>query len=167
MIFRLFLIACLLLPFRATAAGSEYSQTPFYNAKDEAQTLKQFQGTPVIVFLWSKTCAVCMASLTALDSLRQKYPSEQLKIIPIMSKKANLNDARLIMVKLDIRRLPIYLDKDSIFANSIGLKSFPLAVLLNAEGKEIQRLKGRVDWTSPLITHKLDNLIKEVSHAGQ
>ena len=81
-----------------------------------------------------------------------------------MTKDANLNDARRVMVKTDIRNLPIYLDKNELFANAVGLQSFPLTLLISADGRGVQRLKGKIAWDSPLLAAKIDSLIKEVSN---
>ena len=78
-----------------------------------------------------------------------------------MSYKSDINDARRLMINMDIRFLAIYLDRENLFANSVGLKGFPLLLLINKEGEEVKRITGKVDFQSKGIEHELQTLMKE------
>ncbi len=157
---KIFFLFCLFFSF-SCEAGEEYIQTPFYTGKGEAVTLSEFKGKPLIVFIWSKNCSICRRSLVSLDTLSKQYSQTELKIFSIMSNKSDINDARRLMINMDIRFLAIYLDRENLFANSVGLKGFPLLLLINKEGEEVKRITGKVDFQSKGIEHELQTLMKE------
>lgn len=131
----------------------EYGKEEFYTANGKAVALDSFIGKPVIVFMYKKSCANCRVMLKGLDNFKQENPD--VMVVPIMFANPTLSDARAIFAEEDVRYLPMYLDKSGLFYSKAGVKVSPLTILINRQGKEVDRIMGQFAWRGSMLQAKL------------
>jgi thiol-disulfide isomerase/thioredoxin len=110
-------------------------------------TLAAFKGKPVLVNLWATWCAPCVKELPTLDKLASRGSIEVLAVSqdsgPHASVVAFLKDHQ-------IGTLKAYQDDKMALSGAVGPDTvLPTSILIGADGKEVWRYVGDLDWTSP------------------
>lgn len=145
-------------------ADADYSKAPFYSATGKAVTTETFKGKPLIVFMYKKTCALCRAMLPSLDAFNKENPDIQ--VVAVMFESPTLHEARGIFTEQDIRTLAIYLDKNGLFSEAAGVQVSPLTILIDADGNEKERIKGKIAWSGPVFNARLKALTNTDNNKG-
>jgi thiol-disulfide isomerase/thioredoxin len=126
--------------------GKPAPDTVFNDPNGGQATLAEFSGKPVLVNLWATWCAPCVKELPTLDRLSQSPGAPQvLAISQDMAPRAS------VVAFLDSHRianLAAYQDPRMGLSGALGANVLPTSVLYDAEGKEVWRYVGDLDWTS-------------------
>jgi thiol-disulfide isomerase/thioredoxin len=118
----------------------------FTSPDGKPTSLADFKGKPVLVNLWATWCAPCVKELPTLDKLAQGGSIEVLAVSqdsgPHPSVVAFLKEHR-------IGALKPYQDSNMALSGAIGPETvLPTSILIGADGKEVWRYVGDLDWTS-------------------
>jgi thiol-disulfide isomerase/thioredoxin len=120
--------------------------------------LSKFKGTPVLVNLWASWCAPCIKELPTLQELEGEQAEEgKLGIIAVSQDAAPQGSVDAFLGERDIGRFAAYHDPDMSLSSALGVQILPTTILYDAQGKEVWRYVGDMDWTSSEAT----NLIAE------
>ena len=119
-----------------TAPGQETTATPvnWQEDFDKGLALARQQGKPVVLFLYADWCKYCHQMLE--------------KVIPDPSLDP-LRDS-FVWIKIDSAKFPEY-------AERFEQKSFPLTLVLNPDGTEVEKLSGVQNATT--LAYKLDSVL--------
>ena len=119
-------------------------------APDGSETiLADLQGKTVVLNFWATWCAPCRKEMPALDELRTELGSETFDVVAVATGPKNEpKKIEKFFAKNGIENLPVYRDPKSRFANDMGVRGLPITVILNADGKEIARMRGDAEWAS-------------------
>ena len=130
-------------------AGAGLPEVVVTDPSGTTLNLAEATGTPMLLNLWATWCAPCVVEMPMLDRiagemegrLRVVTVSEDLKgaevVVPFFEQKGFAN-------------LPRWMDPENDLAFGFGGgASLPLTVLFDAEGKEVWRMIGGFDWSSP------------------
>ncbi|MEM8772070.1 MAG: TlpA disulfide reductase family protein [Pseudomonadota bacterium] len=116
----------------------------------EAISLADFRGRVVLVNLWATWCAPCLKELPSLDALEGELGSDRFEVAAVASDPKGPEAAAAFLERLEIENLKLYADPQLRFASAIGGSNvLPVSVLYDAQGREIGRLVGAADWSSP------------------
>jgi thiol-disulfide isomerase/thioredoxin len=111
--------------------------------------LTKFKGTPVLVNLWASWCAPCIKELPTLQALEAGQAEEgKLGIIAVSQDTAPQGSVDAFLGERDIGRFAAYHDPDMGLISALGVQVLPTTVLYDAQGKEVWRYVGDMDWTS-------------------
>lgn len=110
--------------------------------------LSDLKGKPVLVNMWATWCVPCVKELPTLDALATAQAGK-LVVVPV---NQDLEGARIVqpfLAKRGFKTLRPWLDTAN--ALMLGLKetALPVSILYDAEGKEVWRVRGDLDWTGP------------------
>jgi thiol-disulfide isomerase/thioredoxin len=119
----------------------------FKDPDGEETSLADFAGKPVLLNLWASWCAPCVKELPTLDRLSGSGGPVQVLAVsqdtgPHASVVAFLNGRK-------IARLEPYQDPEMGLSGALGAEVLPTSVLYDAQGREVWRYVGDLDWTSP------------------
>lgn len=106
-------------------------------------TLAAFRGKPVLLNLWATWCAPCIAEMPTLEALAEAE-GERLRVLTVAQ---DLDPAKVpgFLKDKGFRRLEPYVDPK--LALSTGYQaSLPTTILYDAEGREVWRVLGGMDW---------------------
>lgn len=113
-------------------------------------TLADFRGKAVLVNFWATWCAPCLKELPSLDALQEELGSEKFEVVAIAADPRGPETARAFLDRLDIGHLKLYADPALRFTSAIGgADVLPVSILYDAKGREVGRIIGDADWTSP------------------
>ncbi|MEO1137016.1 MAG: TlpA disulfide reductase family protein [Pseudomonadota bacterium] len=126
----------------------------------EDMTLSDFRGRAVLVNFWATWCAPCLKELPSLDALESELGGEKFQVVAIAADPRGPEVAQAFLDRLEIEYLELYADPALRFAFAIGgADVLPVSILYDAEGKEIGRLVGEADWSSPEARRLVESII--------
>ena len=110
-------------------------------------TLAAFKGKPVLVNLWATWCAPCVKELPTLDRLAAAKSIEVLAV----SQDSGPHPSVVAFLKAhQIGTLKPYQDDKMSLSGAVGPDTvLPTSILIGADGREVWRYVGDLDWTSP------------------
>jgi thiol-disulfide isomerase/thioredoxin len=113
--------------------------------------LAKFKGVPVLVNLWASWCAPCVKELPTLDKLAAAHRVDgQLGVIPVSQDSGPQASVKAFLAKLNVKDLGAYHDPKMALSGALGPDTvLPTSILYDADGKEVWRYVGDLDWTSP------------------
>ena len=111
-------------------------------------SLADFRGTPVLVNLWASWCAPCVKELPTLDKLSRAHAIDgQLGVIAVSQDNGPPASVKAFLAKHKIEDLGAYHDPNMGLSGALNAEVLPTSVLYDAEGREVWRYVGDLDWT--------------------
>ncbi|WP_245942098.1 TlpA family protein disulfide reductase [Sphingomonas gilva] len=120
-------------------------------------TLAAFKGKPVLVNLWATWCAPCKAEMPTLDALALREAGK----LTVLTISQDLQGAEAVAPywrAQGFKALKPYLDPEIGFSMTYAA-TLPMTILYDAQGRELWRMTGGMDWSGP----KAAALIAEAS----
>lgn len=149
-----FACAALLASPAAQAQGYEVQPWPARKAMPTLEAsdlngkvwrLADLRGKVVLINFWASWCEPCRAEMPALQALADFYGPEKLVVLAVNFKESNAKMAQY--VRSTGLSLPVLPDPAGDIARRWGVNVFPTTVLIAADGKPRQRIRGELDWT--------------------
>jgi thiol-disulfide isomerase/thioredoxin len=131
-------------------AGAAAPTAAFVDRAEKPTTLAAFKGTPVLVNLWATWCAPCLAEMPALDRLAAREKGK-LVILPISQDMEGWRAVDKFFAPGKFAALTPYLDQPTEWALAVGAKGLPVSILYDAQGKEVWRVNGPLEWDQPEV----------------
>lgn len=127
-------------------AGSPMPDFTFSDAQSRDVTLARFAGTPVLVNLWATWCGPCVAEMPQLDRVAGAYGPERLAVLTISQDSLGADKVVPFFKDKGFRTIQPWLDPENQFGFHYATGMLPTSVLYGADGKEIARIIGALDW---------------------
>jgi thiol-disulfide isomerase/thioredoxin len=128
---------------RGKAAPTE----AFVDPDGKRVTLAAFKGRPVLVNLWATWCAPCVREMPTLDKVAERAGAK-LKVLTV-SQDSESADLAPTFARGQFKHLERYRDTEQKLGFSYGTGVLPTTVLYDADGKEVWRVVGAMDWDGP------------------
>ena len=139
-------------------AGALAPDFTFAGPDGQDATLKDFSGTPMLVNLWATWCAPCVAEMPTLDKVAAAYG----KRLAVLAISQDSQGAAIIKPFFEKRKLPNlkgWADPENQFGFHYATGMLPTTVLYDADGKEVARVIGAMDWNSKEARALIDEAI--------
>jgi len=149
------LILCLLAAISSSAiaktpgeveVGSYLREAPLYGFFGDFRKLSEFRGKPLIINVWASWCGPCRAEMGSLERLSRRFGRQKLSVIGISTD----DDAGAAAAFLRQSRITFdnYLDRNLLLENMLGASTIPLTILVDAQGRVVEKIHGSRDWDS-------------------
>lgn len=127
---------------------SRLTDLVFNDASGAPASMDAFEGRVVVVNLWATWCAPCVIEMPTLAALQRAYTEDKVVVVPVsMDPQRKLPDAKNF---IDVNEpLPLYHDPRFALPTTLGVKGMPATVVYDRKGREIGRVMGEADWSSP------------------
>ncbi len=122
---------------------------PFFGAGGKIYTLADFRGKVVLVNFWATWCPACIVEMPLLDSLQARLGGKDFMVLTISQDGGGMPVVKRFLKKRKLFNLPIFIDKDRRLGIAFDQSLLPTSMLLDAEGRELGRIIGPVEWDSP------------------
>ena len=129
-------------------------QTPFTDPEGGTHSLADYRGKVVLLNFWATWCAPCREEMPSLDRLAAERGGEDFEVVAIAAGHNPPPAIARFLSETGITHLPVRLDPRQELARGMGVMGMPVTVLIDREGREIARLRGGADWSSP-AAHEL------------
>ena len=107
-------------------------------------------GTPVLVNLWATWCAPCVKELPTLNALARKHDKDgALGIIAISQDMGPQGSVEAFLKTLKVDDLGAFHDPKMALSGALDAQVLPTTILYDAQGREVWRYVGDLDWTGP------------------
>ena len=153
---RRLLALCVLLMAAGVARGEAARMVPIGSALREARLdplngpahrLSDYRGRPLIINLWASWCGPCRAESASLERLAWHDEAQHFRIIGISTDDER--DAAKAWLAQSNATIPHFLDHRIELESMLGASRIPLTVLVDAEGRVVERVYGERVWDSP------------------
>ncbi|WP_338419513.1 TlpA family protein disulfide reductase [Sphingomonas suaedae] len=116
----------------------------FLDPSGKQVTLAAFRGKPLLLNLWATWCAPCVREMPTLDRLAVRE-GEKLQVLVVSQDLEGAEKVTPFFEKAKFAALQPYLDPGVKFSTGYGV-NLPTTILYDAEGKEMWRVSGDMDW---------------------
>lgn len=127
--------------------GTDMPTEAFRTPDGKSTTLADFKGKPVLVNLWATWCGPCVAEMPTLDDLAQRTAGK-LQVL-VVSQDMDKVDILPFFAKGGYKALKPYRDPEAGLGFAFNSGMLPTTVLYDAQGKEVWRVVGAMDWDGP------------------
>jgi len=161
-----------LAPLNTVAAiaqnkGAEVSRWPANQAAPRLEAtdldgklwrIQELRGRAVLLYFGASACEPCRVDIQGLHKLAEIHDSEKLVILVVNVRESSAIAAQY--VRDAALTLPVLPDATGAIAKAWGATAFPATVLIAADGKPRQRIRGKVDWSSPPVAKLIESLFR-------
>lgn len=143
-----------------TKQSGKAAPTAVFTAPDgKPVTLAAFRGKPLLVNLWATWCGPCVKEMPSLDRLA-KRSGEQLQVLTV-----NQTDDAATVAKWwgerQLTNLAAYRDEEGKLGFAFETGVLPTTVLYDAQGKEVWRIVGGMDWDGAKANELLAGVLSD------
>lgn len=111
-------------------------------------SLADFDGKVLMVNFWATWCAPCIRELPSIDRLQARLGGDKFTVAAISIDRGGKPVALRMLKRLNIKKLALYIDKDSSSARHLGVRNMPTTIIFDAKGREVGKLEGGAEWDS-------------------
>jgi thiol-disulfide isomerase/thioredoxin len=121
----------------------------FADGEGADKSLADFKGKVVLLNIWASWCVPCREEMPALDKLETELGGKDFAVVAVNIDKGGPDKARAFLAETGATHLPLYTDPSSKLFAALKAVGMPTTLVLDREGREIGRLVGPADWSSP------------------
>jgi len=115
--------------------------------------LSQFRGRPLIINVWASWCGPCIQEMASLERLAWQEGLGPFTVIGISTD--DYPERALAQLKRSNATLNHYIDRALEMENMLGAAQIPLTVLVDAQGRVLDKVVGAQQWDSPQALQRI------------
>ena len=112
-----------------------------------SRKLSEFRGKPLIINVWASWCGPCRQEMGSLERLSRSKLGKQLTMIGISTD--DYPDAAKGFLTKSRTTFSHFIDSRLQLENMLGADRLPLTLLVDAQGKVVDKYYGAQEWDSP------------------
>lgn len=109
--------------------------------------LSAYRGKPLIINVWASWCGPCRMEMASLERLSRLKGAQAFTMIGISTD--DYPEAALAFVQKTRVTFAQYIDERLVLENMLGANRLPLTVLVDAQGRVVDKIYGAREWDSP------------------
>jgi thiol-disulfide isomerase/thioredoxin len=109
--------------------------------------LSQFRGRPLIINVWASWCAPCRQEMASLERLAWQEHASKFVVIGISTD--DYADRAQGLLKHTNATISHFIDRQLVLENMLGASNLPLTVLVDADGRVVDKVYGAKQWDGP------------------
>jgi len=127
--------------------GDVLQDAPLEGLNGPSRQLAAYRGRPLIINVWASWCGPCVAEMSSLERLAWHDELPPFAVIGI-STDDDAAQARAFLQRSHAT-LSQFIDRDQQWENRLGAGTIPLTVLVDADGRVVDKIHGMHDWDAP------------------
>lgn len=152
------LTAGALLPRAALAQGSEklpdeakvgqlLQDAPMLGLNGPNRRLSDYRGRPLLINVWASWCGPCRAEMASLERLAWQEHPVPFAVIGISTDDYPERAQQLL--RATNATISHFIDRKLQLESLLGASRLPLTVLVDAQGRVVDKVYGARQWDSP------------------
>ena len=109
--------------------------------------LSEFRGKPLIINMWASWCGPCRAEMASLERLAWLDPAGQFTVIGISTD--DFPEQAMTLLRKSNATISQFIDSKLQMENMLGATRLPLTVLIDANGRVLDKIYGAQQWDDP------------------
>lgn len=138
--------------------GSTLQEATLKGLNGPSRKLSEFRGKPLIINVWASWCGPCREEMASLERLAWLDASAGFAMIGI-STDDDPNAARAYLRNSNAT-ISQFIDTDLTMENMLGASRLPLTVLVDADGRVLDKIYGAQKWDSPQALRLIDHAFR-------
>mgnify|MGYP001816311548 CR=1 FL=1 len=150
-------------------AGSVLREATLHGFDGRTSKLSAYRGKPLLINVWASWCGPCRSEMGSLEQLAQRYNGKEFNVIGISTDDDGV--AAAAFIRQSGITFENFLDRKLILENMLGANTIPLTILVDANGRVLEKVRGAYEWNTPetidaikKIFHLASSSPPEVSH---
>jgi thiol-disulfide isomerase/thioredoxin len=143
------LLLCLVLANPSAAAttgevpiGAQLPDAALQGLNGPPRHLSSFRGRPLLINVWASWCGPCKQEMASLERLA--WQEQDFAIIGISTD--DYADEAASLLKGTHATISHFIDHDLQMENMLGASHLPLTVLVDADGRVLEKIYGARQW---------------------
>ncbi len=120
-------------------------------------SLSDYQGRPVLVFLWASWCSVCKATLPGLQTVYKDFSSQGFEILAVNMTTQDTLSSAISYFQSQGYTFPILIDADGLVAKEYQMHALPTSILIGPDGVVLEVIVG-AGMNGSALRAKLDQI---------
>jgi len=112
-----------------------------------SKALSAYRGKPLIINVWASWCGPCQSEMGSLQRLASRYGGKQFNVIGISTD--DYREPALAFLRISNTTFSNYIDTKLLMENMLGAERIPLTLLIDAQGRVLDKIYGAQEWDSP------------------
>ncbi|MEI8168470.1 MAG: TlpA disulfide reductase family protein [Rhodoferax sp.] len=112
-----------------------------------SRKLSEFRGKPLIINVWASWCGPCRQEMGSLERLSRSKGAQQFNVIGISTD--DYPEAAKGFLQKAKTTFSHYIDSKLLLENMLGADHLPLTLLIDANGRILEKIYGAEAWDSP------------------
>jgi thiol-disulfide isomerase/thioredoxin len=121
----------------------------FLNEDGQQVSIEQWRGRVVLLNLWATWCAPCRKEMPDLAKLQEMLGSPEFEVVAISVDRKGIEASAAFLIETGATALKLYVDKSAQTLYAIQAVGLPATLLIDRQGREVGRMLGPADWSSP------------------
>lgn len=134
--------------------GSYLREATLRDFSGNTKKFSDYRGKPLIINVWASWCSPCRSEMGSLDRLARRYGGKHFNVIGISTDDDG--SAAEAFIKRSKISFVNYLDSKVFLENMLGANTIPLTVLVDANGRVLDKIRGAHEWDSPEIIKTIE-----------
>ena len=130
----------------AAAKGKALPTATIKDPADAEVKVSDLKGKPMLVNLWATWCVPCVKELPTLDKLAAATAGK-LQVVAVSEDLEGRRVVEPFFKQHGYAALKPYTDPSNALLLKLGEAGLPVTILYDAQGKEVWRMRGDMDWT--------------------
>jgi thiol-disulfide isomerase/thioredoxin len=126
-------------------SGKPLPDIEIRDAEDEPASLAEASGKPLLVNIWATWCVPCVKELPTLDALSRRAGAP--RVIAASQDMAPRASVEAFLQQHRIQGLEAWHDPQMALSGALGAQVLPTTIYYGADGRELWRFVGDLDWT--------------------
>ena len=126
--------------------------------------LSDYRGKPLIINVWASWCGPCRAEMASLERLAWREPTGQFTLIGISTD--DYPERAIAFMRQSNATLNHYIDSKLLLENMLGASALPLTVLVDANGRVLEKVYGAKHWDGPEALALIARVFRNPKIAG-
>jgi thiol-disulfide isomerase/thioredoxin len=127
--------------------GSYLRKATLHGFDGKMSKLSDYKGKPLIINVWASWCGPCRAEMGSLERLANRYNGKEFNVIGVSTDDSS--HAATAFIKQTGITFDNYLDRKLLLEYMLGANTIPLTILVDAEGRVLEKVRGAYEWDSP------------------
>jgi thiol-disulfide isomerase/thioredoxin len=129
--------------------GGHLREATLNGLNGKTKKFSDYKGKPLIINVWASWCGPCRTEMGSLQRLAQRYNRKEFNVIGISTDDyRNKAEAFIKDTKITFDN---FLDSRLLLENMLGANTIPLTVLVDADGRVLEKVRGAREWDGPEI----------------
>jgi thiol-disulfide isomerase/thioredoxin len=131
----------------AVPIGAPLPDGPLHGLNGSSRRLSDYRGQPLLINVWASWCGPCRHEMASLERLAWHDRASAFAVIGI-STDDDAAQARAWLARSNAT-INHYLDRRLAWETVLGADRLPLTVLVDAQGRLLDRVVGAREWDAP------------------
>ena len=127
--------------------GQTLPEATLLGLNGPSRKLSEFRGKPLIINVWASWCGPCRQEMASLERLAWQGHASQFALIGISTD--DYPDKARGLLKNTNATISHYIDRQLQLENMLGASQLPLTVLVDANGRVVEKVYGAKEWDGP------------------